>query len=62
VIVMAIIGGALITLLMGKIALTNLAVSYAVPGGCFVIIALYAWFGSAAAPEELAQAEAAASE
>lgn len=62
VIVMAIIGGALVTLAMGKVALTSLALSYCVPGACFVAIALYAWFGSAAEPEEMAQAEAAAAE
>jgi FHS family L-fucose permease-like MFS transporter len=60
VIVMSIIGGALITLVMGKVALGSLALSYLVPGACFLLIALYAWFGSQAEPEELAQAKAAA--
>ena len=48
-IVMAIIGGALITLAMGRIAdRVNIAAGYLVPAVCFVGIALYAWFGSRA--------------
>ncbi|MGB6691600.1 MAG: L-fucose:H+ symporter permease [Terracidiphilus sp.] len=63
VIVMAIIGGAALTPLMGKIADTyNVAHAYLVPAACFVAIALYAAFGSRAQPEEYAQAEAAAAE
>jgi MFS transporter, FHS family, L-fucose permease len=52
-IVMAIIGGALITLVMGKVALASLAGAYAVPGACFLAIALYAWFASAPAPRDV---------
>ena len=54
-IVMAIIGGALITLAMGRVAdRVNIAVAYLVPAVCFVGIALYAWFGSQMDPEEIA--------
>jgi FHS family L-fucose permease-like MFS transporter len=43
-IVMAIIGGALLTPIMGKIAdLAGVGYGYAVPAACFVGIALYAW-------------------
>jgi MFS transporter, FHS family, L-fucose permease len=63
VIVMAIIGGAALTPLMGKIAdAFNVARAYSVPAACFAAIALYAWLGSEAAPDELAQAQAAAAE
>jgi FHS family L-fucose permease-like MFS transporter len=51
-IVMAIIGGALITLVMGRVP--NVALSYLVPAACFVGIALYAWLGSQSDPEEVA--------
>src|SRR5580698_4551728 len=54
-IVMAIIGGALITLAMGRVAdRVNIADAYLVPAICFVGIALYAWFGSQMDPEEIA--------
>jgi len=54
-IVMAIIGGALITLAMGRVAdRVSLAAGYMVPAICFVGIALYAWFGSQMDPEEIA--------
>ena len=61
VIVMAIVGGAAITPLMGKVAdSASVATAYLVPGACFLCIALYAWLGSGTSPEELAQAEASA--
>jgi FHS family L-fucose permease-like MFS transporter len=54
-IVMAIIGGALITLAMGRVAdRVNIADAYIVPAVCFVGIALYAWLGSQMDPEEIA--------
>ncbi len=53
VIVMAIVGGALVPLLMGRVG--DLALSYVVPAACFVGIALYAWLGSSPEQEELAQ-------
>ncbi|MGB6746146.1 MAG: L-fucose:H+ symporter permease [Terracidiphilus sp.] len=54
-IVMAIIGGALITLVMGRVAdRVSVAASYLVPAACFVGIALYAWLGSESDPEEIA--------
>ncbi len=60
-IVMAIIGGALITLVMGKIAdRVSIAAGYLVPAICFVGIALYGWFGSRLDAEEIAGAEAGA--
>jgi MFS transporter, FHS family, L-fucose permease len=52
---MAIIGGALITLAMGRVAdRVSVAASYLVPAACFVGIALYAWLGSQSDPEEVA--------
>ena len=54
VIVMAIIGGAALTPLMGKIAdRAGVAMAMLVPAGCFVGIALYAWLGSQPSPREL---------
>jgi FHS family L-fucose permease-like MFS transporter len=54
-IVMAIIGGALITLVMGRVAdRVSVAAGYLVPAVCFVGIALYAWLGSESDPEEIA--------
>jgi FHS family L-fucose permease-like MFS transporter len=54
-IVMAIIGGALITLVMGRVAdKVSIAAAYLVPGACFLGIALYAWLGSQSDPEEIA--------
>ncbi len=54
-IVMAIVGGALITLVMGRVAdRVSIAASYLVPAICFVGIALYAWLGSSMDPEEVA--------
>jgi MFS transporter, FHS family, L-fucose permease len=53
VIVMAIVGGALVPLLMGRVG--DLALSYVVPAACFVGIALYAWLASAPEQEELAE-------
>jgi MFS transporter, FHS family, L-fucose permease len=52
--VMSIIGGALLTLLMGKIAdSSGVAISYLVPAVCFVGIALYAWIGSQPRPQDV---------
>ncbi|MFZ1941858.1 MAG: L-fucose:H+ symporter permease [Terracidiphilus sp.] len=60
-IVMAIIGGALITLAMGRVAdRVSIAAGYIVPAICFVGIALYAWLGSQSDPEELAAGAGAA--
>jgi FHS family L-fucose permease-like MFS transporter len=53
-IVMAIIGGAVLTPLMGKIAdLSGVAFAYVVPTVCFAGIALYAWLGSQPLPQDL---------
>jgi len=58
-IVMGIVGGALVTLVMGRVTdRFSLAAGYLVPAVCFVGIALYAWLGSKMDPEEVA-AEAA---
>ncbi len=58
-IVMAIIGGALITLAMGRVAdQVSIAAAYMVPGVCFLGIALYAWLGSQSDPEEIAAEQA----
>lgn len=47
VLVMAIIGGALMTMIMGKISdLTNIATAMMVPMVCFIVIAYYGWSGS----------------
>ena len=52
---MAIIGGALITLAMGRVAdRVSIAAGYIVPAICFLGIALYAWLGSQSDPEEVA--------
>jgi MFS transporter, FHS family, L-fucose permease len=54
-IVMAIIGGALITLAMGRVAdRVNIATSYLVPAACFIGIALYAWLFSQTKVDEAA--------
>jgi MFS transporter, FHS family, L-fucose permease len=54
-IVMSIIGGALLTLAMGRIAdRASVAAGYLVPALCFAGIALYAWLGSKPEPEEMA--------
>ena len=54
-IVMAIIGGALITLAMGRVAdRVNIATSYLVPAACFIGIALYAWLFSQTKADEAA--------
>jgi MFS transporter, FHS family, L-fucose permease len=46
-IVMAIIGGAAMTPLMGRIAdVAGMCYAYLVPVGCFVGVALYAWLGT----------------
>ena len=46
--VMAIIGGALLTLLMGKVSVSrnSVALGYAVPAACYVGVLLYAFFAS----------------
>jgi FHS family L-fucose permease-like MFS transporter len=44
---MAIIGGAALTPVMGKVADSyGIAMGYLVPAVCFVGVAVYAWFGS----------------
>ena len=53
-IVMAIVGGAALTPLMGVVP--GVARAYIVPTLCFVGVALYAWFLSRPEPEELAEA------
>ncbi|MDR3727711.1 MAG: L-fucose:H+ symporter permease [Terracidiphilus sp.] len=53
VIVMAIIGGATLTPVMGKIAdVAGVCYGYLVPVACFVGVALYAWLGAQPEPEE----------
>jgi MFS transporter, FHS family, L-fucose permease len=55
--VMSIIGGAVLTPLMGKVAdLAGVAQAYLVPAGCFIGIALYAWLGSQPSPRDTAAA------
>jgi FHS family L-fucose permease-like MFS transporter len=45
--VMAIIGGAALTPVMGKLSdAMSVNVAYSVPCACFLGIALYAWFGA----------------
>lgn len=54
-IVMAIVGGAAIPPLMGRIAdMVGVGRSYAVPAACFVGVALYAWFAAKPDAEEVA--------
>ncbi len=56
VIVMAIVGGALIPLAMGRLGdMAGVAISYVVPVVGFVAVALYAWRWSAPEQEELAE-------
>jgi FHS family L-fucose permease-like MFS transporter len=44
--VMAILGGAALTKLMGMLAdASSLQMAYVVPVVCFACVALYAWFG-----------------
>jgi FHS family L-fucose permease-like MFS transporter len=53
--VMAILGGAVLTKVMGMVAdASTLQVSYLVPVACFAGIALYAWFGGEHKPAEQA--------
>jgi len=55
-IVMAIVGGAAITPIMGKISdLFGVNHGYLVPAVCFVGVALYAWFGSQPSEEQSTQ-------
>ncbi len=55
-IVMAIVGGAALTPVMGKVSDTaGVSHGYLVPAICFVAIALYAWFGSQPEAEELTE-------
>jgi FHS family L-fucose permease-like MFS transporter len=57
---MAIVGGAALTPLMGKVAdSASVAQAYLVPAACFALITLYAWLGSSAGSGELAEAAAA---
>jgi FHS family L-fucose permease-like MFS transporter len=59
IIVMAIIGGAAMTPLMGKIAdSAGMCWAYLVQVGCFVGVALYAWLFSQPEAEELAELQA----
>jgi FHS family L-fucose permease-like MFS transporter len=51
-IVMAIVGGAALTPLMGVVP--GVARAYLVPAACFVGVAIYAWFLSSPEPEEIA--------
>ena len=54
-IVMAIVGGAALTPIMGRLAdVMGIASAYVVPAVCFAGIALYAWLGAEPEPEELA--------
>jgi FHS family L-fucose permease-like MFS transporter len=56
-IVMAIVGGGVITPVMGKVSdMAGVAHGYLVPAVCFVGIALYAWFGSQPEAGELSEA------
>jgi FHS family L-fucose permease-like MFS transporter len=49
--VMSIIGGAVLTPLMGKVAdASGVGHAYLVPAACFALIALYAWLGSQPSP------------
>jgi FHS family L-fucose permease-like MFS transporter len=55
--VMSIIGGAVLTPVMGKVAdLAGIAMAYMVPAACFILIALYAWLGSQPRPQDIAEA------
>ena len=55
--VMSIIGGAVLTPVMGKVAdLAGIAMAYMVPAVCFILIALYAWLGSQPRPQDIAEA------
>jgi FHS family L-fucose permease-like MFS transporter len=54
ILVMSIIGGAVITPLMGKVADTSgVALGFLVPAVCFVGVLLYAWFGSQPLPGDM---------
>ena len=58
-IVMAIVGGGAVTPAMGKVCdMAGVSYGYLVPAVCFVIIALYAWFGSQPEAEELVEMRA----
>jgi len=49
--VMAIIGGAVFTAIMGLVSrATSINVAYVVPAACFAIVFLFAWISSRAAP------------
>ncbi len=57
-IVMAIIGGAAITPIMGRVAdRTQVSNAFLVPAICFAILAFYAWLGSQPKAEELLEAQ-----
>jgi FHS family L-fucose permease-like MFS transporter len=54
VLVMAVIGGAIITLVMGGISdRSDVAFAYLVPMVCFVLVGLWSWFLSAPLPEDM---------
>jgi len=53
-IVMAIIGGAALTPVMGRMAdVAGVAKAYLVPAACFVLVALYGWLGAKPDAEEV---------
>jgi len=55
--VMSIIGGAVLTPIMGKVAdLAGIAMAYMVPATCFILIGIYAWLGSQPRPQDIAEA------
>jgi FHS family L-fucose permease-like MFS transporter len=61
-IVMAIVGGAFVTPVMGKVSdIAGVSHGYLVPAVCFVVVALYGWFGSKPEAEELVEVRADAS-
>jgi FHS family L-fucose permease-like MFS transporter len=54
VIVMSIVGGAVVTPVMGKVAdMSGVSNGYLVPMLCFVVVALYAWLGSQPGTDEI---------
>jgi len=54
-IVMAIVGGAALTPIMGRLAdVSGISIAYVVPTICFAAVALYAWLGADPDPEEVA--------
>ncbi len=54
--VMAILGGAALTKVMGMLAdVSNLQMAYVVPVVCFACVALYAWFGGEAKEQQVSR-------